>query len=77
MSGATVIRLWVAAGWVLSVAVVVLWPVSMLTFARHEPPTVLSLSWCALLLAALGILVTAQMQKRVTLDADGDSDARG
>jgi hypothetical protein len=44
--------------WVLLVGSVVGWPLSQLTFAKHEPPTVLGLSWLALFLNAVNILMT-------------------
>jgi hypothetical protein len=38
------------------------WPVSALTFARNEPPTVLGLSWLAITLTALDVLFTADVR---------------
>jgi hypothetical protein len=61
----TVERLWVWIGWTLLVASIVGWPLSSLTFARGEPPTVLGLSWLALGFAAAGVLVTAQAQQKL------------
>jgi hypothetical protein len=38
------------------------WPVSAVTFARDEPPTVLALSWLAITLTALDVLFTADVR---------------
>jgi hypothetical protein len=42
----------------------VCWPLSALTWARAEPPTVLHLSWGAMFLAALNILATADVRRQ-------------
>lgn len=52
----------VGAG-VLLVASIVGWPVSALTWARHEPPTVLGLSWVAITLTAMDLLKTSRVHK--------------
>lgn len=65
-SGRSRFRLWMAR--VLLVGSVVGWPLSALTFARHEPPTVLGLSWLALFLNAVNILMTVGV--RNTQDRD-------
>ena len=49
--------------WVLLVTSLVLWPVSMLSFARDEPPVVLSLSWLAISLTCLDVAFTADVRK--------------
>jgi len=49
------------AAWLLF-ATLVGWPVSMLTFAKDEPPAVLSLSWLALTLTAADILATTDVR---------------
>jgi hypothetical protein len=54
----------IAAAWLL-LGCLIGWPVSQLTWARHEPPTVLALSWAAMILAAVGILATADARKAV------------
>lgn len=43
----------------LMAVAIILWPISQLTFARKEPPTVLGLSWLALIFAAYAALVAA------------------
>lgn len=43
---------------------VVNWPLSMLTYARDEPPVVLSLSWFAIVLTALNILATVDVRDK-------------
>jgi len=40
----------------------VLWPVSMFTFASTEPPVVLSLSWLALTLTAADVFATTDVR---------------
>jgi hypothetical protein len=47
---------------VLLVVTLIGWPVSLLTFAKGEPPWVLSLSWLALTLTAADILATADVR---------------
>jgi drug/metabolite transporter (DMT)-like permease len=49
--------------WMLLVLSIVLWPVSMFTFAKDEPPAVLSLSWFAITLTAATGLVAAYVKK--------------
>lgn len=51
------------AAWALLVATVVLWPVSMFTFAKTEPPVVLSLSWFAITVTCLDIISTQDVRK--------------
>lgn len=48
--------------WVLLGTSVIGWPLSALTFAKSEPPTVLGLSWLALFLNAIGILMTVTVR---------------
>ncbi len=57
-------RLRVRLAWVLLVASLAGWPVSAFTFARGEPVTVLGLSWVAIAVAALDVLLTAQVQEK-------------
>lgn len=40
------------------------WPVSAVTFARGEPPTVLGLSWLAIAITALDVLFTSQVHEK-------------
>ena len=54
--------------WVLLVASLVGWPASALTLARDEPQFVLGLSWFAITLTALDIVLTADVRK----EQDGD-----
>lgn len=51
-------------GWILLVLSLFGWPLSAITFARHEPPTVLGLSWLAVTLTATDILLTAQVHEQ-------------
>lgn len=57
-----------AAG-VLLVATLILWPISMFTFAKDEPRAVLSLSWLALTLTAADILATSDVRAEQEGDA--------
>lgn len=51
------------------------WPLSALTFARHEPATVLGLSWMAITITAVDVLFTSRVHETQT-SADSD-DAEG
>jgi hypothetical protein len=53
----------VRLAWFLLVLSLVGWPVSALTFASKEPMTVLGLSWLAITLTALDVLLTADVRK--------------
>lgn len=57
-------RIRLYGAWALLVASLILWPVSMVTFARNEPPVVLSLSWFAITLTALDIVGTQDVRKQ-------------
>ena len=50
--------------WLLLGVTLVLWPVSMFTFAKDEPPSVLALSWVAIALTALDIIATADVREK-------------
>ena len=54
-------RVRVGIGWLIFLGALVMWPVSMLTFAKGEPPTVVSLSWAAIVLEALNVLTTQEL----------------
>jgi uncharacterized membrane protein YfcA len=49
--------------WLLLIACFAGWPLSAVTFAKHEPLWVLSLSWLALILTALDIIATVDVRK--------------
>lgn len=49
--------------WLL-VTSIVGWPLSAVTFARHEPPTVLGLSWFAITITCLDVLFTSQVHEK-------------
>lgn len=55
----------VRLAWVLLGLSIVGWPISALTFAREEPPTVLGLSWLAITLTALDVLFTSDVRETV------------
>lgn len=61
-------RLRIALAVMLLVACIIGWPLSMLTFAKNEPPFVLSLSWLALILTALDILNTVDVRREQEAD---------
>jgi len=61
----------VKAAWALLVASVLGWPISAMTFARGEPPTVLGLSWAAISITALDVLFTSQVHEKQDQDGDG------
>jgi hypothetical protein len=53
----------VRLAWFLLVLSLIGWPISALTFAKQEPMTVLGLSWLAITLTALDVLLTADVRK--------------
>jgi len=63
------VKWYIAMGWLLLAGSLIGWPLSAFTFAKDEPPTVLHLSWLAITLNALGIIVTAYV-KRDTSDKE-------
>lgn len=42
-----------------------LWPISQFTFARHEPPVVLAISWLAIELTALDVICSTDVRKEM------------
>ena len=58
-----VMRAWTALGWILFIVSLIGWPITAFTIAKNEPQVILAISWVALQLAALNILVTAHTQK--------------
>lgn len=50
-------------GWSLLILSLAGWPLSLIWWAKEEPPFVLSLSWLALVLTAIDILFTAQVKE--------------
>lgn len=44
------------------------WPVSALTWASHEPPFVLGLSWLAIILTCCDLLTTSQVHEESKTD---------
>ena len=60
---------YIAMGWLLLAGSLIGWPLSQFYLARDEPPFVLALSWLAITLNALGIIVTAYV-KRDTSDQE-------
>lgn len=59
----------VVGAWVLLVVSLIAWPASQLTIAGDEPPFTLGLSFLAIILTALDVLLTAGVEKRQ--DDDG------
>lgn len=62
----TVTRWFIWLNAVILVLCLLGWPLSQLTFARHEPPFILGLSWMALILSSWGNLLTATVKSDVT-----------
>lgn len=58
---------------VLLVVATLGWPISAVTFARNEPPTVLGLSWLAISITALDVLFTSRVHEtqKDSDDAEG------
>jgi hypothetical protein len=56
-------RVRTVTAWVLLVGSLIGWPLSMLTFAAHEPPAVLSLSWLAIVIEAASLLTSSQVRE--------------
>lgn len=48
----------------LLIASLIGWPISTVTFASGEPPTVLGLSWLAISITALDVLFTSQVHEK-------------
>jgi hypothetical protein len=61
----------VYAAWVILAATLILWPVSMISFAKDEPPVVLSLSWLAITITAADLLSTSDVRR----EQEGDQTA--
>jgi uncharacterized membrane protein YfcA len=62
------IRVRLALG--LLIASLIGWPLSAVSFARHEPATVLGLSWFAISLTAADILVSTDVRRKQEDDED-------
>lgn len=56
------------AAWVLLIGSTIGWPVSMFTWARHEPPFILSLSWLAIVIEAASLLTSSQVRENQESD---------
>jgi hypothetical protein len=56
------------AWWVIDL-VLIAWPTSLFTFAKDEPPVVLSLSWIALLIEAFSLLTASQVHEETGTDS--------
>lgn len=56
-------RVRTVAAWVLLVGSTIGWPVSMLSWAKHEPPFILSLSWLAIVIEAASLLTSSQVRE--------------
>ena len=52
------------AAWILLIGSVVGWPLSMLTWARTEPPFILSLSWLAIVIESASLLTSSQVREK-------------
>ena len=56
-------RWYVGLGWALLVVSLIGWPLTQFTVAKDEPPFVLALSWLAITLTALDVLVTTHVKR--------------
>jgi ribose/xylose/arabinose/galactoside ABC-type transport system permease subunit len=56
-------RIRIVAAWILLVGSLIGWPLSLFTWAAHEPPFVLSLSWLAIFIEACTLLTSSQVHK--------------
>lgn len=56
-------EIWLA--WVLLVASLIGWPLSALTWARHEPQFILGLSWLAITLTAMDLLKNSRAHRDI------------
>ena len=54
----------IVAAWVLLIGSLIGWPLSMLTFAKDEPPAVLALSWLAIVITAADLLSTQDVRHK-------------
>jgi hypothetical protein len=63
-------RIRTIAAWVLLCGATIGWPVSILTFARDEPPFILSLSWLAIVIEAASLLTASQVHEDQKTDGD-------
>lgn len=57
-----------AFGWSLVIISVIGWPLTALTVFSEEPQGILGLSWLAILLTAVDILLTAEVHDQGTDD---------
>lgn len=46
----------ISIGWIMVLGSVIGWPLSLFTWARTEPPFILSLSWCALIFSGYAVV---------------------
>lgn len=58
----------VIVAWCLLIGAVVGWPLSMVTWARDEPPFVLALSWLAIVLQSAELLTSSQVHEEMGED---------
>jgi ribose/xylose/arabinose/galactoside ABC-type transport system permease subunit len=56
-------RVRTVVAWVLLAGSLVGWPVSMFTWAKDEPPFILSLSWLAIVIEAASLLTSSQVHE--------------
>lgn len=58
-------RLEIALAWTLLLGSLIGWPLSALTWARHEPQFILGLSWLAITLTAADLLKSSRVHRDV------------
>jgi hypothetical protein len=63
-------RIRTIAAWALLVGSAIGWPLSAVTWARHEPQFILGLSWLAIILTAADLLSTSQVYENQNAEED-------
>jgi len=54
----------ISMAWALLGISAVGWPLTALTLAKHEPQFILGLSWMAIIIEALNVVLNAQIQEK-------------
>lgn len=56
-------RIRIILAWTLLIGSLIGWPISLLSWAKDEPPFVLSLSWLAIVVASAELLTASQVHR--------------
>lgn len=68
------------AAWIILLISFILWPVAAFTFAADEPPAILALSFLAITITCVDIIVSSDVSAEVSVEtdeADVKASARG